>query len=66
MAHALVDLQTKIENMKKEILRKYSDNKKLARNLIKGAEQTADYEMQASDPPEKWYVYFLEELRNRL
>jgi hypothetical protein len=66
MVKTLVVLQQKAEKLKKDLLCKYSENKKLARSLIKGAESNADYRSDERTPEEKWFIYFVEELENRL
>jgi hypothetical protein len=66
MKTTLEIMTEKAERLKKDILRKYSDNKKLAKQLIKGAEQTADYRLLESDPIEKWHIYYVDELEKRI
>lgn len=66
MATTLEYMFEKSERLKKDLLKKYEDNKKLARQLIKSAEQNADYQMTEKDAEEKWLIYFVEELENRL
>jgi len=59
-------LEEKTNNLKKEILNKYRDNKKLAKQLISGAQLNADYRYVETEPIEKWYMYFVEELDKRI
>lgn len=66
MATTLEYMFEKSERLKKDLIKKYEDNKKLARQLIKSAEQNADYQMTEKDTEEKWLIYFVEELENRL
>lgn len=64
ISKTLEKLSDRAENLKKDILKKY--DKKLARQLIKGAEQNADYRFSEDEPEEKWIIYFVEELEERL
>jgi len=66
MGKTLIFLQEKAEKLKKDLLSKYSSNRKLARSLIKGAESNADYRSDDKTPEEKWFFYFIEELETRL
>lgn len=64
MMSAFDALQKRSEILKTDIRKKYEQI--LAKQLIKGAEQTADYRFQDSEPAEKWLIYFIEELESRL
>ena len=66
MKSTIERLEEKTNNLKKQILNKYKDNKKLAKQLISGAELNADYRYKDSEPMEKWYMYFVEELDKRI
>jgi hypothetical protein len=66
MKSTIQRLEEKTDNLKKQILNKYKDNKKLAKQLISGAELNADYRYSDTEPMEKWYMYFVEELDKRI
>lgn len=66
MGKTMVSFQKRAENLKKDILNKYADNKVLGKQLIKSAEQVADYRLESGEPAEKWYAYLIEELEERL
>lgn len=61
---AFESLQQRSDNLKKDIFSKYE--KVLAKQLIKGAEQCADYRFEDNEPAEKWLIYLIEELESRL
>lgn len=66
MATALEIYQRKAQDLEKSLKKKYDSNKALARQLIAGAKQNADYQISKDEPLEKWYITYLEELKDRL
>lgn len=66
MAHVLEELSSKSERLIKDIKRKYKENKSLARQIIAGARETADYTCDDDRWSMKWYIIYVRELETRV
>jgi hypothetical protein len=65
MAHVLEKMGLETEKLIKKIKDKYKTDKKLARQLIAGARETADYSCEEPRWSMTWYITYIRELENR-
>ena len=63
--HVLEKMAERAENLQTKIKKKYPENKALARQIIAGARETADYSCDDERWSMNWYVDFIKELEAR-
>jgi hypothetical protein len=62
--HCVERLANRAEELQNKI-KKNTDNKSLARQLIAGARENADYSCQNERWSPEWYIQFIKELESR-
>jgi hypothetical protein len=63
--HALERMAERAESLQTDIKKKYSENKALARQIIAGARENADYSCDDERWSMSWYAKFIKELEER-
>ena len=64
--HVLEHMSEKADKLQIDIKKKYSQNKALARQLIAGARECADYSCDDERWSMNWYSRYIKELESKL